>query len=196
MPAACQSAQEWQEGKVCFQFQGAEWYVVGYIMAKKILRQFRHRIPSGKILSLAHGTSDSKIDDGERKPHVGHVMTAVEIPRVWPTDLARTCESCQHFRTRTSEHESIARVSTMRATGAASLMSQPCPELCVAAGMTTCRMARRSSVGGLCRCCTKPKQLFAAVHARLPCPKCRSEASRQPQSGRRGLHRLHEVRPY
>jgi hypothetical protein len=45
-----------QEGKVCFQFQGAEWYVVGYIMAKKILPQFAASHPFGEISSLAHGT--------------------------------------------------------------------------------------------------------------------------------------------
>ena len=167
-----------QEGKVCFQFQGAEWYVVGYIMAKKILPQFAasHHFGENFILG-SWNIPDSKIDDGERKPHVRHVMTAIEIPSVWPADLARTCESCQHFRTRTSEDKKH-RAGFDHARHWCGELDEPTlpgalrcgGDDYVPNGWTV------HPLGVPCPCCTKPKQLFASVHARpAPCPKCRSE---------------------
>jgi hypothetical protein len=147
-------------------------------MAKKILPQFAASHPFGENFILGSwNIPDSKIDDGERKPHVRHVMTAIEIPSVWPADLARTCESCQHFLTRTSEDKKH-RAGFDHARHWCGELDEPTlpgalrcgGDDYVPNGWTV------HPLGVPCPCCTKPKQLFASVHARpAPCPKCRSE---------------------
>jgi len=167
-----------QEGKVCFPFQGAEWYVVGYILGKQILPQFAPSHPFGENFVLGPWSiPESKIDEGERKPYVRHAMAVVEIMSAWPVDIARTCESCQHFRQRSSKDRKHCAGFDHARHWCGKLDEPTLPgalrcggEDYLPKGWTV------HPLGVPCPCCTRPNRLFASVHIQpAPCPNCRGE---------------------